>query len=411
MSKKSKLKQRLEAEALAHNRWNDVLSATRKFNVTKESKWNKRTLDSTITSKVRPDVLSKYIIRPLDAFKPLSYNKEKQVIELINHLYVKYRNAPRFLYDSIIPHGGTGPVEHDTYVPWFMTIVQGGSFIKTVKDIMTKREANLFLKGRNDRTVVQNVWIARMKAIDMPTWLIDRLTDKHGMFAMLSIKPDYMCAGVNQGQRAIDCMHMWKHISGDLTKENVQEMIDFVRHTLNNNTTFCFKGRSYSSMVRLSNEWHRVQVVLASNGSQGFVEWAGRGWPVWKEKITVKVGESTVPYLVEVTELTSSRGLLDEGSKQRHCVGSYINSCVNDRCNIFTMRFYTCHRNPAYREDSGLDKWLKQDHVERLTIEVAGSTVRQVKGKCNRLAHDYEIPVVRKWVGEKGLTVSNWVLR
>jgi hypothetical protein len=153
--------------------------------------------------------------------------------------------------------------------------------------------------------------------------------------------------------------------------------------------------------VKLANEWHRVQVVLASNGKAGFVEWPGLGWPVWTKTIPTIPNAGT---RIEVTELTSSRGLMDEGSKQSHCVGSYVRMCAEGSTNIFTMRFYMAKRNPP----DHVEKWTKLDHMHRLTIEVHNGRIQQVKGKCNRIPTPEEKQIVKEWAGDKGLTMGSY---
>src|SRR5579883_1401470 len=82
---------------------------------------------------------------------------------------------------------------NDLYRQWFVTVAQGGSLAKSVKGILTSREAHLFLQAPGDNRIRDNVWWARLVAAEIPAhianYLIHRVfqsyffDDPHGRLA------------------------------------------------------------------------------------------------------------------------------------------------------------------------------------------------------------------------------------
>jgi hypothetical protein len=125
------------------------------------------------------------------------------------------------------------------------------------------------------------------------------------------------------------------------------------------------------------------------------VEWPGKGADDW-----VYVDNR---YVWVVKELRNNRELADEGKKQKHCVYSYVTSCVNSRSFIFSLRAY-------YKIPIGEDEFEKGDEVTRVTIEVSSyDAVVQVRGNLNRPVMGIEKEILRRWAGEKGYRVSGYI--
>jgi hypothetical protein len=96
-----------------------------------------------------------------------------------------------------------------------------------------------------------------------------------------------------------------------------------------------------------------------------------------------------------IVELLSRQDLFQEGHSMRHCVVSYLHSCVSGRSSIWSL---------------GLEKNGGQRR-RMLTIEVANATrtICQARGKANRLPGPPEIEILRRWGAQEGLVLARQI--
>jgi len=98
---------------------------------------------------------------------------------------------------------------------------------------------------------------------------------------------------------------------------------------------FSLKGRTPRSLLRLVDEWHHG-LHLVSGG----VTWApSRLRPMILEIPRIPRKEPSTPTIWwELTELTNSDQLRDEGATLRHCVASYSARCCRGASRIWSLR-------------------------------------------------------------------------
>lgn len=81
----------------------------------------------------------------------------------------------------------------------------------------------------------------------------------------------------------------------------------------------------------------------------------------------------------------SSNDIVIEGNELSHCISSYVNDVINDKCKIMFLR-------------------NTDDLYEPLvSVEVRGLNIRQARGKTNRVVKDEEKEFIKEWAEEKGL--------
>lgn len=80
--------------------------------------------------------------------------------------------------------------------------------------------------------------------------------------------------------------------------------------------------------------------------------------------------------------------------KQIFRVSSYISSCNNGYCNIFSLRKYHAFS-------------LKEIEKSRVTFEMSGAKIIQIRGSSNRIAKDDELKVIRKFALDNGFSVAS----
>lgn len=106
-----------------------------------------------------------------------------------------------------------------------------------------------------------------------------------------------------------------------------------------------------------------------------------------------------------VVELRNNKAMINEGRKQKHCVYSYVQWCVEGRSTIFSLRGYS--KQAAGYTEEGKVRWDYAQEQTRVTIEVNNQgAIVQVRGLLNRSPNDEEKRILRHWAVENGLRTS-----
>lgn len=357
-----------------------------------------RKADHGPTKRRENEYLARYIGLPLHTrlairfagqHQAKSYNLSRQVIGLIDHLFVRYR-PPHFLYRAMLSSKGLdlvyGPGEwprlrdrnhaESIYRDWFLKVARGESFAKASKDVFTKKEAHWFLQAPDGNTIVQNIFWARAAAAGLPRAACDFLVDRFDNSLVARI-----------GDRLADVLRFYAVAWPQMGRNEREEITDFVRSAAYDRA-FSFKGRTFGSMRKLSEEWHgRVHAATVRE----YRSWSC-GLPLWQVRSKGQV--------VRAIELTNNRALADEGRRQKHCVFSYVSHCLRGASRIVSFRWYLVARDDV-------EPSLEQ---ERVTVEVRSATrqVVQIRGKLNRSATEQEMQSIREWAGAYGLTIDKW---
>jgi len=342
------------------------------------------------------DFLARYIalsltsadaIRPESDYRSRSYNRARQVLSLIDHLFVKYP-VPLFLYRAMLSYEGMSLVfdvpairakdekrpPASNYRDWFLAVAQGKSFAKVSKQVFTKREAHWFLLAPSGNGIVENILWAKAAAAGVPPAGCDYIVRR---FEPEMIK--------RIGKRLPDFLRFYAEAWKEMRGYDRDEITDFIRAAVQD-PAFSLKGRTFGSMRKLSHEWHRQAYV-------GTV----RTYQSWQPRLSYWQHRRNAS-LVRAEELTSNRALADEGRRQGHCVFTYTGRCLQGTSIIVSLRWFAV----ASLSDSGTQE------VERLTIEVspARREIVQIRGPKNRLPSDLQMNVVRLWAGDSGLQIG-----
>ncbi len=341
---------------------------------------------SDLAGYIGMSTTSQYALRSDSLFRTRTYNLSRQVVELIDHCFVKYP-VPVFLYRAVVSRKGLGLLfEQSTtsskrpgnpegcYFDWFMVVAAGGSFAKATQGVLSKKEAHWFLLAPNHNSIRTNIRWARAAAAGVPLegcqYLVEHFlpTEERAL-----------------GDRRPDFLRLFASLWNEMRTLERAEVIDFLRETMGN-SEFSYKGRTLGSIRKLTREWHRTfhtgEVAVYKTWSQRFGAWEHR------RKCVV----------LRAFEITNNRALADEGQKLRHCVYGYAEQCVSGMSSIVSFRHYA----------SGLDGDLLE--VGRLTLQVNIRTrqVVQIRGKLNRTATVEEMKHIRLWAGAQGLEIDPW---
>jgi hypothetical protein len=159
----------------------------------------------------------------------------------------------------------------------------------------------------------------------------------------------------------------WKELEIEL----LELYTDYFWHVVNNLDTypnFKIKGRSLK----------KIQEVAWEYQDAGYKELAVKNWTQkgWESCFLDKEGKAW-----QIQEICNGLGLLREGIAMSHCVGTYVDACINGNSAIFS---------------------LIHEGRSRITIEVQpkNMTIVQAKGKSNREARREEHEIIQKWKEE-----------
>ncbi|HVT11571.1 MAG TPA: PcfJ domain-containing protein [Fimbriimonadaceae bacterium] len=356
-----------------------------------------RAADHGPTKRRTNDFLARYValrldglraIRPEEEYRARTYNRARQVLGLIDHVFVRYR-VPLFLYRSVLTFEGLELVFGDTFDArqreagrpsesrfrdWFQVVAQGSSFARVSRHVFTKKEAHWFLQAPDCFRIDQNILWAKAAAAGVPGEGCDYLVRR--------LDPEFL---KELGHRLPDLIRFCTEEWAEMHPNDRGEIMDFIRFAVSEDSSFSLKGRTFGSLRKLSEGWHRTLY----GGTLGVY----RSWPVWLPAWEHrKKGD-----LIRAFELTNNRALIEEGRKQFHCVYAYASSCVQNVSRIASIRWYDA---PADLMDPLVER-------TRLTVEVAVAqrSVVQVRGRQNRRPTDEETKIIRQWAGDHGLTI------
>ncbi len=95
-----------------------------------------------------------------------------------------------------------------------------------------------------------------------------------------------------------------------------------------------------------------------------------------------------------LTELLSTKALVAEGRKMKHCVATYAHSCASGACSIWTLEVETF-----------------EGRAKVLTVEVQNRArlICQARGKCNMRPGEEHRGILRRWAENAGLHLANYV--
>ncbi len=164
----------------------------------------------------------------------------------------------------------------------------------------------------------------------------------------------------------IEDLSFWQDTFRFLTKVDyninmgIREFIDFFEYHryFSEQEPFSFKGRTLNSIVRLITEWHGFAQY------QKDLKLISKKWDKI-EKSNFKTEYNGEQFIFK--QIDNGEDLYKESKALKHCVFSYIRSCINGYTSIWSMQNIT-----------------KRGNERILTIEVVNNEIVQVSGEHNR---------------------------
>lgn len=332
--------------------------------------------------------------RDISGWRKRSRNPFKQLRDLISYLFCEYEVSD-FLYDAWFGSYELG--KRLIYIKWFIHLGSGNSSLGLggLGFDLTRRIAHNFITNICGGKDIEDVLIGSIMSCSGGeiNWglhrhlcsivrLRDGLFNKdEGFFWVEFIK--YFSV-----RWMFDPVHI-SHIADYIYSKKFDRSLGQVPEQPN----FNIMKKDLGVLIEDSERWVRQMNALArnfgrvdNNNRNSFIgkavghRWEklgiGEDWVFTKKKILDGWGKVNMEFYV--VELCDGMSLLEEGKIMKHCVLSYVGSCVKGLCRIFSMRErFTCSIV--------------------LTIEVRKEMVVQVKGKSNRQMDRFEEELIKSW--------------
>lgn len=267
-------------------------------------------------------------IRPLRDWKPKTHNADRQFSSLARHLLAKY-NVPIFMDSAWFTRNN---VYQNQYQNWFKHIGMGKNIRNADKlpISLTKKMAHFFLTAPNDYTINEAFCWAQVHGLGGDKHLADALREKNILrddnFWLSVINFFIRNPMLDRSVVAPIVDYIWNQ---KYENRRVFDERGVVRHIGPIQPNFSMKGRNPQSLLHQVERWHR-QLSKETRGDN--LQWQHSQFKDFEfQEGNEKTGNMRF-WLIR--ELLSSKELIEEGRKMRHCVATYAKSCYHGRCSI-----------------------------------------------------------------------------
>lgn len=320
-------------------------------------------------------------IRPIETWKVQGKGKRTTFRSLVNHLLVAYRMPP-FLYTAF--EGFWPQIEKSAAL--FAFLAKGGSVAKAVEEQLipvplTKRMCHEFMQAREGTPILQAVRRAQVKCYGGSGVFADTVADS--------------CLGQSYypHEDFIASVLQWFCGQGMIHGNHFGPMIDYLLHMRRNDPTYSLRGRTFQSVQRHMETWHRElgrgRFTWGWNPVSKDLPKSGFKSAVWERSKQLPSGDK-IPVKWGMEEILTVDDLQEEGRRMRHCVVSYGPRIERGVVSIWSL----------WNDDGGVGKCL--------TVEVSNAqrTIVQARGSCNRRPTPEEDRVLFLWAQHAGLRID-----
>ena len=166
----------------------------------------------------------------------------------------------------------------------------------------------------------------------------------------------------------------------NLEEEELRQLIGYLRHCKQENDTFSIKGWTLNSLRRRALAYYD-DLAQIRRGSYAYnvsaeTTWLGASYKPWEEE---EDGNS-----LKIIQITTYKGLLQEGQTLQHCVGSYVGKCLSGEVSIWSLR-------------------LNGHPVVTIEITEKGKII-QAQSRLNSTPKQKYKEIIREWAKRENLT-------
>lgn len=301
---------------------------------------------------------------------------ENSLNQVFEYLFVKYENPAILSYNLI----NLNLVEIDI----LMFILQGNN-IRNHPNIpipISKKESYILVNKIPYLRFVDNV----IKRSIITSKLIMESNNTgflQGFYSYNKIFEFKINTFINDLDFWCDAYNLLLKVDWDSTHWSIQEFMDYFEYMkYHSDKEFSLKGRNINSISNAINNWHEA-VDFARKKELINLSWKGNA------KNEYKIHFEEEKYLFK--EITNGEELYRESDEMKHCAFSYIESCSQNYCSIWSMK-----------------KEVNTSFKHHLTIEVRNKNIVQIAGKRNHKPTEKDENIIREWTKETEFTLSPW---
>ena len=326
-------------------------------------------------------------IRPIETWHVKRHNRHIQFTQLLRHLFAAYE-IPAFMDQVWL----TDNVIHQN---WYKHIGSGQN-IRTAPNIplsLTKKMAHHFLNAPKEYNVDEALIWGQVHALGGDQRLMDAL---RGTKLIKNHKNNEFWLNVIRffiTNPMLDVSHVHPIIDFIWNQKFQNQRVFVARDVVEEHDppqpNFSMKGRTPNTLLRQVSDWHD-QLGRETRG--GDYTWCRSSIGEFQLKERGYDNNKLKHWIIK--ELLSTKELIDEGRKMKHCVITYARSCYVGKTSIWTMKF---------KDETG------QENVLTIEVSLEEKLIKQVRGKRNRLPTIKEKGVLSRWAKKEKLEIAEYV--
>lgn len=317
--------------------------------------YNKNHYNTYLMALSRIAKFSDFYLNPLDV--KLKGSLDKKFKTLVDHLFVKYK-MPRGLYSCFF--GGKDRSK------FFIDLAQGASFKKLLKTniVISKKKCSLILKLMQKYPYDIALRMSQYHSLGFKASYVN---------AFRKINDFNQVGGVEREKLKWEFMQFVVR-SPFLDPNELLPLWDYTLHRADEDENFKLLGRSAYNYLEQMKEWHESLSTIKVENDY-----------IWKTHFSVfeeKIKKEEYTEIMQIKELTSYSSLVEEGKKQRHCVGSYAKRCKNGNIAICSLRLK-------------IDKL--EETIATIEVDFNRKAVVQAKGRFNKVLDSRSLNFINRW--------------
>lgn len=320
------------------------------------------------------------IVRPLAEFNSRSHNPHRQLAALCSHLFEKY-STPQFLQNSL---DNKDPEQFELYIH----VAQGSnirSFPKGALSLqsmpeLTKTQAHLFHTILAQDTPIGDGFLI-VQVMDI---IPETNTETLGQIVELGKQYQQNIVRNQSNSFFQETCHLIKR-AGMIDSHQIRPLGDYLIQMKRQNPDYTLKGRSPTVLLKSMENWHNI---LQRSKTSKNRRWTGQ------TDIEPLYHPSKENPTWRIEEITTEKGLMEEGKVMKHCAYSYTHACMEGKLSIWSAKTFN-ESNQTWKCDT--------------TIEIKGQEVTQARGKCNMTITPLARSILHEWCRQNKLKVSNYL--
>ena len=265
---------------------------------------------------------------------------------------------------------------------WLRDCLSGESFFERNKDLFTANNVNIFLKNssqfQNDRSfcrLIKQYYSSKIYPVQN-SYLNNILADK---FKYCFNHPHVI--------NFLTFIHNNKNIPG---LNIIRDICDYFKAEIikSNRQIYSFKGRTWHSLKRICNEWHRA-MQMPQKLKENNINKHWNKFPFINKNVINDKGKTW-----KFTQITTGKLLYEEGEYMHHCCFTYIDQCINGDCAIFSLR--------CYEKEKIIDE-------KSATLEITNDNfLIQARGQFNNELDKETMEIIYRWREENGIKIRQF---